>query len=116
MSADANVTPLRSYGCSFGCGNPYDVVVVFVNDGTSQFLCIPCFVRTAHDMIAAITTPDDPDVAARLNGDVAPSQAPMAWSKVEVRGKNAPADVDDPDVIEAFQSVITEDELPDEFR
>jgi hypothetical protein len=107
---------IRSYGCSFGCGNPYDYVFVTVADGTTEFLCLPCFVRLASDLLEAVTEPDSPRVRAAVADMGKLESAPMISSRVKSRGKNAPADSDDPDLFEAFDSVITEDDLPAEFR
>lgn len=112
--SSGNIT--RSYGCTFGCGNPYDYIVVAVADGTTEFLCLPCYVRLATDMIAAVTDPDDPKVQKAMAEATAVLQAPMASNGVKPRGKNAPATSQDDDILDAFDSVITEDELPDEFR
>lgn len=116
MTDSVQASPVRSYGCTFGCGNPFDVVVVMVSDGTTEFLCVPCFVRMASDMVAAITDADDPNVKAAMEwaaanpADIAPGPAGNK------RGRNAPATADDPDLIEAFEDVITYDDLPDEFK
>lgn len=108
--------PTRSYGCSFACGNPYDVIVTMVSDGTTQFLCLPCFVRTAMDVVASITDPDATDVKAALEqaGEIVTVSLPD--QNIKPRGKNAPVTEDDDDMIEAFSGIITEDELPEEFR
>lgn len=112
----ANTLPQRSYGCSLQCGNPYDFVVVLVQDGTTQFLCTPCFVHTAADMLEAMTNPDSEEVKRRIAeaGDV--DVAPMTQDFVMSRGHNAPAGVDDPDAIEAFAGFVLEEELPDDMR
>lgn len=116
MTHPAPNPPVRSYGCSFACGNPYDVIVTMVSDGTTQFLCLPCFVRTAMDVVAAVTDPDAVDVAKALKeaGEVVTVTLPD--KAVKPRGKNAPVTEDDDDMIEAFSGVITEDELPEAFR
>jgi hypothetical protein len=112
----SEVTAIRSYGCSFGCGNPYDYVFVSVADGTTEFLCLPCFVRLASDLLAAVTEPDSKRVRDAVKDMGNLDVTPMRGSKPRSRGKNAPADTEDPDLIMAFDSVITEDDLPDEFR
>ena len=101
----------RSYGCSLACGNPYDFVVVIVQDGTTQFLCVPCFVRTAADMLEAMTNPDDPQVQQRIAevGDI--DTVPMYGRQVAGRGHEAPADSVDPDAIEEFASYVLDDEV-----
>jgi hypothetical protein len=110
------VIPERSYGCTFGCGNPYDYVFISVRDGTTEFLCLPCFVRLAHDMLSAVTEPD-PEQAASWLRTISPlDAAPMRESGPHKRGHNAPATNDDPDLFDAFDAVITQDELGDEFK
>lgn len=106
----------RSYGCSMGDGNPYDFVVVTVVDSTTLFLCAPCFVRTAMEMVQALTEPDSPEVKTALSrvGDTV--TVPFDNGQVRGRGHNAPAETEDPDLFEAFETVITVDELGDDFK
>lgn len=110
MSEPETIEP-RSYGCSLGCGNPYDFVVVLVQDSTTQMLCTPCFVRTAADMLDAMTNPNDPEVQRRIAevGDV--EQVPMYGRQVAGRGHEAPADTVDPDAIETFEGYVLDDEV-----
>jgi hypothetical protein len=116
MTEATPATVQRSYGCTFGCGNPYDFIVIDVADGTTQFLCLPDYVRLAVDMVAAVSNPTDPKVIAAMAGNVAPESVPMRGRGPASRGRNAPVTADDDDLIEAYTGVITEDELPDEFR
>lgn len=116
MTTTSDVTPVRSYGCTMGCGNPFDVIVVMVSDGTTEFVCIPCFVKLASDMVAAITDGDAPDVKEAMawasDNQVDTTPGPKAK-----RGKhNAPATNDDPDLLDAYEDVITTEDLPEEFR
>lgn len=106
----------RSYGCTFGCGNPYDYVFIDVRSGTTEFLCLPCFIRLAHDMLTAVTEPDPADMAKWLHTIAPLDPTPMNGSKPRGRGHNAPATSDDPDLFDTFDAVITADELPPEFR
>lgn len=108
--------PDRSYGCSFGDGNPYDFILVTVADATTLFLCLPCYLRTSIDVVTAVTQPDSPDVRAALAAAGSVESVPMTSGRVRKRGKNAPADVEDDGLIEAYDGFVTEDELPDEFR
>jgi hypothetical protein len=108
--------PERSYGCTFGCGNPYDVIVVSVADSTTELLCMPCFVKMASDVVEAITNPDSDAVQAANTMAGAYDMAPQTDLKVRGRGHHAPATTQDPAVLAAFDDVITEDELPEEFR
>lgn len=110
------VIPERSYGCTFGCGNPYDYVFISVRDGTTEFLCLPCFVRLAHDMLATVTEPD-PEQTAKWLQTISPlDNAPQRDGGAKRRGHNAPATNLDPELFDAFDAVITEDELPEEFK
>lgn len=106
----------RSYGCSWGCGNPYDYVFVNVSDGTTEFLCLPCFLQLAEQLITAVVDPSNAIVqeAVAQMGNL--DTAPMTGSKVKSRGKNAPVNAEDDDLIAAFDGIITEDQLPEAFR
>lgn len=109
-------SPMRSYGCTFGCGNPYDYVIVSVSDNDVQMLCLPCYVRLAADMIAAVTEPDNPAVMEALRAVAMDNVTQAPGPSGKPRGHNAPAGTDDPGIFEAFDSVVTVDDLPDEFR
>lgn len=102
--------PDRSYGCSWGCGNPYDYVIINVGDATTEFLCLVCLLKLCQEMINAVVNPDDPDVKAAMAEYAALDRTPMTSGRVRKRGKNAPADIDDDDLIEAFDSRVTDDE------
>lgn len=106
----------RSYGCSFGDGNPYDFVVVTVVDSSTLLLCAPCFVRTALEMVQALTEPDtlSSDALAFMTHDGTGDTVPGPGARK--RGHNAPAESEDPDLFDAFDSVITSEELGDDFR
>jgi hypothetical protein len=114
--ADTPGMPERSYGCTFGCGNPYDYVIVSVADSTVELLCLPCYVRLAADMVTAITQPDDPAVMEALQAVGRDNLQSVPGPKGKKHGHNAPANTTDDGVIEAFDSVVTVDELPPEFR
>lgn len=108
--------PARSYGCTFGCGNPYDVVVVQVADGTTEFLCWPCFIKLSADILAAITETDNPTInlaLASMNG-LGGQAVPGPTGRD--RGHNAPATSDDADLFAAYDDVVTLEELPEDFR
>jgi hypothetical protein len=105
----------RSYGCSFACGNPYDFILITVADATTLFLCLPCYVRAAHDAVMAVTESESPEVQKALADEPNGTQVPMTGTPVKERGRNAPVEEDDEDVIEEFDRVITVDQLPPEF-
>lgn len=106
----------RSYGCTFGCGNPYDIIVVQVVDGTTEFLCLPCFVKLATDILAAMTETDNPQVNLALAsmGGLGAQTVPGPNGKMP--GHNAPATSTDPDLFDAYEDVTTLEELPEEFQ
>lgn len=116
MSSTPSEPLQRSYGCSFGCGNPYDFILVSVLDSETQFLCVPDFLRLAEDMLEAIVNPGNPNVQAALAEAGTAESVPMTGPGPKRRGKNAPANSEDADLIEAFDSVITVDDLPEAFR
>jgi hypothetical protein len=106
----------RSYGCTFGCGNPYDYILIDVQSSTTEFLCLPDFIRLAADMVTAATDPDD-KLAMEAAAYVAVNGEPAApGPKGKRRGHNAPATNESADVFAAYDSLITADELGDEFR
>lgn len=114
--SEATGMPERSYGCTFGCGNPYDYIIVSAIDNTVEMLCIPCYIRLAADMVGAMTSPDDPEVMAALKAIGADNAETVPGPKGKPRGHNPPAGSTDPDFIETFDTFITVEELPDEFR
>jgi len=105
----------RSYGCTFGCGNPYDFILIDVASGTTEMLCLPDFARLATDMIAAVTEVGDPNVMAALAYATSDAIEQPPGPSGKRRGKNAPATTTDPDIFGAFDSIVTEHELPPEF-
>lgn len=109
-------TPERSYGCSMGCGNPYDFIRISVQDATTLFLCFPCDVQMMVQSLQALQDADDPEIAAMLADAGTVEQTPMNSGVGRRRGHHAPAEENDPDALEAFDGVVTVDELPDAFR
>jgi len=116
MSEQPIVSAARSYGCTWGCGNPYDYIFVSVADGTVEFLCLPDFLKLAETIITAVTSPEGEEVMKAMVDAAKLESAPMADMQIRPRGHNAPVGTEDPDLIEQFSTVITVDELPDEFR
>ncbi len=106
----------RSYGCTFGCGNPYDFVIIDVASGTTEFLCLPDFARLAADLIAAVTDADDPNVIAAMAYATTEAQPGAPGPRGKRRGHNAPVTNADDDVFAAYDNVITAEELGDEFQ
>jgi hypothetical protein len=105
--------PARSYGCTYGCGNPYDYVLIDVQGSEVLLLCVPCFIRTAMDMVTAVVEKGDPEVEKRVAEGAVSDQAPMTGRAVAKRGHEAPGDVDDENAIETFESYVLEDEVAD---
>lgn len=106
----------RSYGCSYGCGNPFDFMVVSNKDLSTLALCTPCFIQTAAQMLEAMTNPENSEVVRMLReaGDV--DQVPFEDEEFEGKTRHAPVELDDPDAIAAFEGEVPYDELPDEFK
>lgn len=106
----------RSYGCSYGCGNPYDFIIVQVGEKEVLMLCTPCFIQTGAQMLEAMANPDNETVRKMLaEAPDASDQVPFE-DRVPGYGHNAPVETKDPDAIDAFEAFILEDELPDGFR
>jgi hypothetical protein len=108
--------PERSYGCTFGCGNPYDYILIDVRSGETLMLCLPCHLKVAADMVEMVTDPDSavPYTVTPAGEAILSEGAPGPRPR---RGRrNAPATADDPDLITSYEELITEDDLPDEFR
>lgn len=106
----------RSYGCTYGCGNPYDFIVITIDSKEFLALCTPCFIQTAAQMLEAMQNPDNPEIVKMLAeaGDAEPQS--QFDDTVPKRGHNAPVGTVDPDAIEAFESFVLPDELPDGFK
>lgn len=111
-----NAPAQRSYGCEYGCGNPMDVLLYQFADGTTLALCIPCFIRTAMDIVTAMTqspTQEVQDMLAEMT-TLDTVDTPTARAR---RGKhNAPTGANSESLIDAYDSYVTEDELGDEFK
>lgn len=110
MTTPDQIPHARSYGCTFGCGNPFDFVVISVSDGTAEFLCLPCYVHLATDMVTAVVDPSDPKVRETMAnlGQLQFTAAPGPAGRTGKR--NAPVTETDPGVIESFDSEIDDDE------
>lgn len=113
---DDDRSTARSYGCSYGCGNPYDYVFVSVADGTTEFPCMPCFIRLAVEIVQAVQTTEGAELVNAISDMGKLQPAPMTNSPKRKRGHEAPVNADDPTLIEAFDSRITADELPEDFK
>lgn len=116
MSEELATPPPRSYGCSFGCGNPYDYIIIAVQDSETQLLCMPCFMRLARDMLAAALDANDPGVLAAISYLNSQDDEHVPGPEGAPRGRNAPANSEDRDLFEAYDGRLTFDELPDEFK
>lgn len=95
----------RSYGCTFACGNPYDVIVTMVSDASTEFLCIPCFIKTAADMLTAMTNHDDPTVKAAMAYAAEHPITQTPGPPGRKGKKNAPATANDLDIFAAYDAV-----------
>lgn len=110
MSSVDHAENPTSFGCTFGCGNAYDFVVVNVRDNSTEMLCAPCFCTLASNMIEAAVNPDNPTVVAAmaLRQSIAADQVPGPTGR---RGRrNPPATSHDPDLFAAYDPSADEDE------
>lgn len=101
--------PERSYGCTYGCGNPYDVVLVMVLDGTTEFLCMPCFVQCAMAAIQAMTESDNPNVRTAMDAFSVNQSDMVPGPKANPGRRNAPATSDTPEAFGAFDESLALD-------
>jgi hypothetical protein len=90
--------------------------MIDVMEGETLFACVPCFIKQAVDMVTAFTDPESPEAAraATMLGMAGGTQPPGPSGRK--RGHNAPAASDDTGLFEQYDSVVTIDELPPEFR
>lgn len=93
---------IRSYGCTFGCGNPYDFIIVTVADSSTELLCTPCFIKVAADMVTAITSPQDLSVLAAMQDAAASNQEHVPGPTAKHGRRNAPATNESAAVFEAY--------------
>lgn len=108
--------PVRSFGCQYGCGNPMDVMLYQFVDGSTLVLCIPCFIRTAMDIVTAMTSNPDEGIQQMMAEMTTLDMVDTPTARAR-RGKhNAPAGVDNAELIDAYDTAVTEDELGDEFK
>lgn len=106
----------RSYGCTFSCGNPYDYIVISVADGSTEFLCLPCYLRLAQQIIEAVTEPGS-EVVQRAMAEMGHlDTAPQTHDLPKPGKHHAPVTSEIDDVMEEYTSVIDSADLPDEFR
>lgn len=108
--------PPMSYGCQYACGNPYHVILINVLGGDTLFLCMPHFVSTATDIVKAMTEGISPEVEAERQAMNADAVDGGEHTRARRGRHNAPSGEEDPDAVAAFDGIIYEDELPDEFR
>lgn len=106
MADDSTVMPERSYGCTYGCGNPYDVVLVMVADGTTEFLCMPCFVQAAMAAIQAMTEADNPNVREAVTAYMMGNHDQVPGPTVKPGRRQRPATEELPEGFGAFDSDV----------
>lgn len=106
MADDSTGMPERSFGCTYGCGNPFDVVLVMVQDGTTEFLCVPCFVQAAMTAVQAMTEAENPVIQEAVSvylaavGEQAPGPRPKPGRR------NAPVTSDMPEGFGDFDESV----------
>lgn len=77
---------------------------------------MPCFIRLAVEIVQAVQTTEGAELVTAINDMGKLQAAPMSNPPRRKRGHEAPVNADDPTLIEAFDSRITEDELPEDFK
>ena len=102
---ESNAGGGRSYGCTFGCGNPYDFVLIDVGSSTTEFLCLPDLVRLAGDLVAAMTEANNPALAEALALAQNEPQEPAPGPRGRPRGKNSPVGTPEPDIFSDFDAI-----------
>lgn len=105
--------PTRSYGCTNGDGRPYDVILINVADGTTDFLCMPCFVGVAATVAEAMVNPDSPEAAEALAYMASQGNPQVPGPSGSPGKRNAPATNDDPDLFAAYDAAVEWDGDPD---
>lgn len=108
--------PERSYGCSFGCGRPYDYIMISVALGETQMLCIVCFLSLTRDMLASMVNPNDPEVLKAIAVFNAASGEQVPGPSGKPGRRNAPANSADSDLYDAYDDILTTEDLPEDFR
>jgi hypothetical protein len=84
--------------------------------GETLFLCVPCFISQAVNMVEAFTNPESEDSRRAMEHAIATAGDHAPGPTGRKRGHNAPAASDDTGLFEAYDAVITTEELPPEFR
>lgn len=97
MSDQDNTGEACMHACTWGCGRKYDIVVTQVIDASTLFLCIPCFMSFAHNVMQAMVDADSADVkdvtaSADLTGVMLVTESESA---TPVRGFSDPEPADD---------------------
>lgn len=108
--------PQMSYGCQFADGNPYHVILVNVMDGSTLFVCMPCFVRVSTEIVDAMTG----NLSAEVEAERQAMNAEQVSEPENLRARkgrhNAPAGAEDPDLVEHFDGIVYADELDERFQ
>lgn len=103
--------PERSYGCSMGCGAPFDIVIISVQDASTLMLCIPCHLRLAMQLMESFVDGDSDQVQRMISEAGAAGDAAPFDGNVRRRGHNAPVNSDDAGLIEAYDDLLTAEEV-----
>lgn len=57
-----------THACSYGCGRMYDCVFTQVIDASTLFLCMPCFMTFARNIMEAMVEADSAAVQEAVAG------------------------------------------------
>lgn len=112
----AEQTPVRSYGCEYGCGNAYDIILLQPLDSTTMYLCFPHFFQTAADVYTAFMGEATPELREMMGELASLVTTDVAGDKPRRGRHNAPVGTDNQDIIDTFDGVVYEDELDERFQ
>lgn len=113
---EADKAPVRSYGCEYGCGNAYDIILLQPLDSTTMYLCFPHFFQTAADVYKAFMSAASPELREMMEELSSLETSDVSGSKPRAGRHNAPIGTDNQDVIDHFDGIVYEDELDERFK
>ena len=62
MAEEPQTGEACTHACTWACGRKYDIVVTQVIAASTLFLCLPCFMSFAHNVMQAMVDADNADV------------------------------------------------------
>jgi len=74
MTDQQTAVTAAGIGCSFGCGNTSNFILIDIESSDTSFLCVPCFLFVAGNLTEAMINPSNPDVVRALADNPPPEQ------------------------------------------